>query len=126
MQHHLSSHYECTWDVADLVATHGARDVGQNGFSVAELCGLRVYFENDLPVRLTGVGLDMTLDRIMASQPFEMVLKGRPFLSVHNLANAHYTLCFRRGDLTVLKTWTDRIAAFVKATGFDSPFKKAA
>jgi hypothetical protein len=129
MQHHLSEHYETAWDVADLVATHGARDVrvaGDGVRFVAELCGLRVYFENDMPVRFYGVDLDLTLDRIATAQPFTATLRGQSFLAVHGLANAHYTLCFRRGDMRVLKLWAERVEAFVKATGYDSPFQKAA
>jgi hypothetical protein len=127
MQHALSDQFEMAWAVADLVARHGCRNFSTADTSVwqvAELCGLRVYFEHDMPVRLHAGDLDMTLNRLATQQPLAASLAGKTYLSVHRQANARYTTCFRRGDVETLKIWADKIGAL--AVQLDQPLRHAA
>jgi hypothetical protein len=130
MQHHLSAHYECAWDIAEMVATHGMRNLGGTAgpsFMVAELCGVRVYFENNLPTRLTATDLDVTLDRMAMPLAFAAWLNTPETGSVHTTANANYTLCFRRGNADSLGHWAEQIKALIKSTsGHGSSFQKVA
>lgn len=119
MQHNLATQYETAWAVADLVATHGTHDFrsGENGVHrVIWLCGLKVYVENNLPIRFVAANLDLALVRDAGVQPFTSVLSGPVFRDVHDILSSTYTLRFDRGDLGTLQGWHDQLTAFVAAT----------
>lgn len=127
MQHHLSSQYEAAWMVADLVATHGQHDFRASGDdlrTVVALCGMKVYLENQMPVRFVASDIDLVLTRDTDAQSFDNWVQDQAFRVVHNLVNAQYTLNFRKGDIAVLRSWRTRLEAFVSATAV--PPRKAA
>ena len=119
MQHHLSSQFETMWAIADLVATHGQHDFGVAGDGMSRVvthCGMTVYLYDQLPVRFSATDLDLTVDRQDQAQSYETWLQMPNMRDVHALANARYTLNFRRGSVSTLRAWLDRLHAFEAAT----------
>lgn len=119
MQSGLTSQYELAWQVADLVAMHGAYDfrAGDEGLhQVVKFCGLRVSLRHQMPVRIEGADLDITLEARPGTQAFETTFYGDPYRRAHALLGAEYTVTFHRGDADALKAWYEQITAFVAAT----------
>lgn len=119
MQHNLTAHYELAWAVADLVATHGTHDFRSDKegiYRVVWLCGIKVYFQKDLPVRFVATNLDLELDHQPGAQPFSSVLGKESLRDMYQIFSTTYHLRYNRGQRSALEGWHDQLKAFVAAT----------
>lgn len=118
MESPLIGQYELAWGVADLVATHGSYDFkpGITGVcQVVKLCGLRVYFEHQMPVRIQGTNIDVTLKARAGAVPYQSTLQSPGYFRMQSMLHAEYTLTFALGTIDDLKSWHEQLNAFVDA-----------
>jgi hypothetical protein len=119
MQQTLATDYELVCAVADMVSAHGTHDFqASTGVSqtLAQFCGLQVFFENQLPVQITAHDIDVVIGAKVPPQELKDWLVGPGHRMVHVAGNANYTLTFRKGDTSSLAAWQARLLSFVVAT----------